>query len=28
VTTLSGLPHRVPDAFVALLSGLGRWHLL
>jgi hypothetical protein len=27
-TTVSCLPHRVPDAFVALLHGLGRWHLL
>jgi hypothetical protein len=27
-TTLSCLPHRVPDTFVALLHGLGRRHLL
>jgi hypothetical protein len=27
-TSFSCLPHRVPDAFVALLNRLGRWHLL
>jgi hypothetical protein len=27
-TTFSFLPHRVPYAFVSLLNGLGRWHLL
>jgi hypothetical protein len=28
MTTPSRLPHGVPIAFVALLNGLGRWHLL